>query len=101
MLAAYGLAPDTPETETVAHLFKLYAAILAAKWWGGSSSRPPHWDNGHLARCRDELLYDNHKPIRIDGITAAGDLLHLVAFCAQSEHRLSRQRSLRRNNHLA
>jgi hypothetical protein len=25
MLAAYGLAPDTPEPEIVAHLFKLYA----------------------------------------------------------------------------
>ena len=29
------------------------AAILAAEWWGepSSASRPPHWDNGHLARC--------------------------------------------------
>jgi len=25
VLAAYGLAPDTPEPEIVAHLFKLYA----------------------------------------------------------------------------
>ena len=27
VLAAYGLAPDTPEPEIVAHLFKLYAAL--------------------------------------------------------------------------
>jgi hypothetical protein len=27
VLAAYGLAPDTPESESVAHLFKLYASI--------------------------------------------------------------------------
>jgi hypothetical protein len=25
VLAAYGLAPDTPEMDIVAHLFKLYA----------------------------------------------------------------------------
>jgi len=29
VLAAYGLAPDTPETEIVAHLFKLYAQMVA------------------------------------------------------------------------
>ena len=27
VLAAYGLAPDTPEPEIVAHLFKLYAEM--------------------------------------------------------------------------
>ena len=27
VLAAYGLAPDTPEPEIVAHLFKLYATL--------------------------------------------------------------------------
>ena len=27
VLAAYGLAPDTPEPEVVAHLFKLYAQL--------------------------------------------------------------------------
>ena len=27
VLAAYGLAPDTPEPEIVAHLFKLYASL--------------------------------------------------------------------------
>ena len=31
VLAAYGLVPDTPETEIVAHLFKLYAEKVAAK----------------------------------------------------------------------
>jgi hypothetical protein len=30
VLAAYGLAPDTPEPEIVAHLFKLYAAMTAS-----------------------------------------------------------------------
>ena len=29
VLAAYGLAPDTPEPEIVAHLFKLYSKIVA------------------------------------------------------------------------
>ena len=29
VLAAYGLAPDTPEPEIVAHLFKLYAEMTA------------------------------------------------------------------------
>ena len=29
VLAAYGLAPDTPEPEIVAHLFKLYSQLLA------------------------------------------------------------------------
>ena len=28
VLAAYGLAPDTPEPEIVAHLFKLYAEMV-------------------------------------------------------------------------
>ena len=28
VLAAYGLAPDTPEPEIVAHLFKLYAEFV-------------------------------------------------------------------------
>jgi len=32
VLAAYGLAPDTPEPEIVAHLFKLYADKM--KWCG-------------------------------------------------------------------
>ena len=31
VLAAYGLAPDTPEPEIVAHLFKLYAEKM--KGW--------------------------------------------------------------------
>ena len=30
VLAAYGLAPDTPEPEIVAHLFKLYAEMTKA-----------------------------------------------------------------------
>ena len=29
VLAAYGLKPDTPESEIVAHLFKLYAEKTA------------------------------------------------------------------------
>ena len=29
VLAAYGLAPDTPEMDIVAHLFKLYAEKTA------------------------------------------------------------------------
>ena len=29
VLAAYGLAPDTPEPDIVAHLFKLYAEKTA------------------------------------------------------------------------
>ena len=44
------------------------------------------------------LLDDEHETNRIDDITAAGDLLHLVAVCTQGEHRLSRHRSLRRNH---
>ena len=31
VLAAYGLKPDTPEPEIVAHLFGLYAAMAARK----------------------------------------------------------------------
>ena len=31
VLAAYGLAPDTPEPEIVAHLFKLYAEMVKEK----------------------------------------------------------------------
>ena len=31
VLAAYGLAPDTPEPEIVAHLFKLYAEMVDKK----------------------------------------------------------------------
>ena len=30
VLAAYGLKPDTPEPEIVAHLFGLYAAMTAS-----------------------------------------------------------------------
>ena len=30
----YGLAPDTPEPEIVAHLFKLYAEKMKDRGWG-------------------------------------------------------------------
>ena len=30
----YGLAPDTPEPEIVAHLFKLYAEKMKERGWG-------------------------------------------------------------------
>jgi hypothetical protein len=36
VLAAYGLKPDTPEPEIVAHLFKLYAEAVAGKEEGAS-----------------------------------------------------------------
>lgn len=31
VLAAYGLAPDTPEPAVVAHLFSLYASLTAKR----------------------------------------------------------------------
>jgi len=82
-VAAYGLAPDTPEPEIVAHLFKLYAdkvkgldnparkrtrrtirrggrgltgnaAILAAEWWGEPSRRAADIPRRNLTQRRRE-----------------------------------------------
>ena len=64
MTSAYGLAPDTPEPEIVAHLFKLYADKMkgldnpARKLTHRTLRRrrrygkPPSW---RPARCEDKL----------------------------------------------
>ncbi len=44
---SYGLAPDTPEPEIVAHLFKLYADKM--KWCGESAPAAPF---GAFGRAR-------------------------------------------------
>ena len=60
MLAAYGLAPDTPEPEVVAHLFKLYADTRKKEKkeegeeveWSQTSASPAVASSEYLALSR-------------------------------------------------